>query len=734
MSDQVSYELDIRFPDQSPHRVEIEGKLSLGSSEKSDLCIEDYGLSPVHLSFRTHNGVLSLHNLAGKNKTLLADQELIHGKMYILNIGDELKIGDINIFIREGEQTEETPEELKSLFEDETDPNVEAPTPEKHSIEYEEVNNEDSTESAQEEENSLNFQSINELADDEDDDDEDYEEEAGEKTLVEKLTGIFKFKKTDLKEQIVSNNKNKTIPMVAPGFFTRLFSFLSLLAISYTVVDQIFPIFEVGTFIDKYLLEFKALVSDVPYSKYVTLKILHIVVAYFAIDLITTFLFGVNIAYLLLGVRNDSGAIAKRLKGVLRSIIGLATTPFIIFDLPCIVKKRSLKEFITSSRLHTPSKFLQTIGFLFVFPIFVLSPLYAPLLPHYESFSARNILQQKRVKFSKKEKLIEKEWSNSNISLNFKGSVPSNQLLFPSIKLKKTKADARLKFNSLKKLDSWSSLSMLEEVDLLNYIKEGSDFNPMFSIHYPDLIKSLSKESKSSNLSKLDLIQLEQLLKKSMNLDPLKLHETFLSHGPFLQDLLLINKNLKKSLDISSSEPISIYRDENKLIVSKVNRNSNVFRSRYLIIFNNRTTYLLRSSIPKKYFSVTSKLILNFLQSSTPYSPINYPEEFSWDQALNTLSSIVETKKDLTEDELAKTYEFFFEFSRMYMVELLNLDENKRTKPLNSLVKELKMISSFLEGVLEFNEFNKVEELSSSINRLIENIESNNLSFFSINQ
>ncbi|WP_096909791.1 FHA domain-containing protein [Halobacteriovorax marinus] len=747
MSKDINYELDIRFPDQSPHRVSVVDKLSIGSSEKSDLCVEDYNLSPLHLSFRTHNGVLSIHNLGGKNKTLLGAQELIHGKMYILNIGDELKLGDIEIFIREGDLQEETPEELKNLFEDKTDPVIETEPqdlnefiPEETESEDMELSELDDEEEILEEENEeelspLQFQSIDELSHDEEDeyDDEDYEDDGKEKTLVEKLTGIFKFKQKDLRKEIVAKNKSNSKAPTAPGFFTRFFSFIILLSLSFTIVDQVFPIFEVEQLLSKYVSDLQKIIKPIPYSNYLTSEIIYILATYIAVEILTTLLFGVNIAYLLMGVRSDSGLIASRAKGVLRSILSLMTSPFLIFDLPCIVKKRTLKELLTASRLHTPSRLKQSFGFIILFPLLALLPIYAPLIPQFERFQEREILIQNETRFSKKEEFTKKKWSSLGMGLNFEAKVSNNSLFFPVIKLKKNQAHVSLKLSSKKDVSSWGQLTPMEELSMLSEIKKFTKLNPILGIHYPDLKKDLSKKELSS-LSVSGFEQLYQLIKKSLNLDPLKLQEIFISHGPFLQDILGINQLILSSLNVSDNSSIGVFKNKDKIIISHTNRGPKLIRVKSLIIFKdtNARTYLF--STTKKAFRYSSKIAEHFLQNAFQYEPFENESPLSWDRTIESLSAISKSKKDLSEEELAKNYEFYFEFTRNFLSSLAENEKIDRKEAIADFSKEIQGTIDYIDGILEFSELNKLSELGQSLKRLQENLESDNLGFFSLNQ
>ena len=735
MSNNVTYELDIRFPDQSPHRVNIDGKLSLGSSDKSELCIEDYNLSPLHLSFRTHNGVLSLHNLGGQNKTILGSQELIHGKMYILNVGDELKLGDIEIFIREGEEKEETPDELKELFEEKTDPVLTSPQEELiDTREFEELEEAQELESTTDESDSMNFQSLDELAEDEEDEYEESYEEQESGTLIQKLTNIFKIRKIDVEKDIIANNKNRSIPVVPPGFFVRLFSFLSLLAMSYSIVDQIFPIFEVNSLIEPYILELQKAISAIPYSNILSSQVIKVVAVYIAIEFITTLLLGVNIAYFLFGVRNDNGIFVSRFKGIIRSLLGIITTPLVVFDIPCIIKKKTLKEALSGSRLHSPSRVKQSLGIMILFPILLLSPLYTPVLLNLEKFQPREIFEQKVVEFSKKEELINRKWSSANFNIHFDKEISKNLLVLPTVKMKKNEIQTAIKFMSKKDLNSWATISYEGKNDLISKLAPLIVLNPMFAIHYPDLESELESNKEIQTFSVGAFKQLTALIRNSLNLDPLNIKEVFMGHGPFVQDLMALNQLVLESLSVSDATSLSFFSNKDKILVSNTIQSKNSVRTEYLVILKSGVSLSYRSIASKKYSRLTSRMIEHFFQNTTAYTRIKHIDIFNWATTIDLLTSIIETKKDLTESELAKSYEYYFEFTRNYLKTLLDQDEDERAAIKELLVSELTNTQEFLESTLEFNNFSKVSELNGSLERLKENFKEENLNFFSINK
>lgn len=102
------------------------------------------------------------------------------------------------------------------------------------------------------------------------------------------------------------------------------------------------------------------------------------------VRLITTLLFGVSISEGVLGVRSHGNTIWKRLGGVLRVVLGIFTGPFLIFDVPAIVSRRTFKEFMTFTHTYLTSKFIAILGTILYLPLLVALSLLSPLLQGLE--------------------------------------------------------------------------------------------------------------------------------------------------------------------------------------------------------------------------------------------------------------------------------------------------------------------------------------------------------------
>ncbi|MDH4466475.1 MAG: FHA domain-containing protein, partial [Bacteriovoracaceae bacterium] len=76
------------------------------------------------------------------------------------------------------------------------------------------------------------------------------------------------------------------------------------------------------------------------------------VAAFLIIRVISSFIFGVTIGQVLCGVQSEGNIFFKRIFAVVREILGILTGPFLIFDLPALFAKKTIKEILSLSKLY----------------------------------------------------------------------------------------------------------------------------------------------------------------------------------------------------------------------------------------------------------------------------------------------------------------------------------------------------------------------------------------------
>ena len=94
------YFIDIIPPEGEPESFSLTHKIIIGGSDGADIVFKDFELKDIHCILKSQNELLSINNFGEKGTTLLNDFPLLPGKMYILDHGDEISLGEIKFIIK----------------------------------------------------------------------------------------------------------------------------------------------------------------------------------------------------------------------------------------------------------------------------------------------------------------------------------------------------------------------------------------------------------------------------------------------------------------------------------------------------------------------------------------------------------------------------------------------------------------------------------------------------------
>lgn len=338
-------------------------QLTIGS-EVGNIVIADTSVSPRHCTFILQEEVVSVVDHGSIAGTFINGQKIPAGRYIILEETDTIKVGDLEV------QVNIVTEAVEETFE-EADTQEEA---------------EDNSDEVLEEE----------LAEEEE------EVEAPSKfAFFKKFLPVKKAPPKKKLQAVVSINS-----LYATNSLVRLFAVIGDLLIAY-ILYVIFSPFD----------EFRTFVSDVPvvlgnmldiewgglwatlneeyaflgemlkdlYTFFsVTFHFGPLFLLFIMVRLVSTLLFGVSASEAVFGVRSHGNSIWKRVGGFLRVIIGIFTGPFLIFDTPAIVSRKTFKEFMTFTHTYLSSKFIAILGVLLYLPLLIALALLSPLLQGLE--------------------------------------------------------------------------------------------------------------------------------------------------------------------------------------------------------------------------------------------------------------------------------------------------------------------------------------------------------------
>jgi hypothetical protein len=109
-----------------------------------------------------------------------------------------------------------------------------------------------------------------------------------------------------------------------------------------------------------------------------------LVVMFLLVRLTSTLIFGVSISELFLGVGSKGNILWKRIGGGLRVLVGIITGPFLVFDIPAVISRRTFKEFLTFTHTFVNSKFWTILGAIVLLPTLLALALISPMIQGFE--------------------------------------------------------------------------------------------------------------------------------------------------------------------------------------------------------------------------------------------------------------------------------------------------------------------------------------------------------------
>lgn len=166
-----------------------------------------------------------------------------------------------------------------------------------------------------------------------------------------------------------------TLYFIAPFFdFVKYFAKIDSLVIA----SQDFIV----RFISQNVPALNELVALIFNNQFFLFQAVHLYVVFFLLDLISHLLLGVSIPAFLCGVSVEDNPISVRVNGAFRSVIGNLTFPFSVLDLPIIFNIKSVKEWITFTRLEYQSEKFKFVGLTILLPTTIILSIYAPISIH----------------------------------------------------------------------------------------------------------------------------------------------------------------------------------------------------------------------------------------------------------------------------------------------------------------------------------------------------------------
>ena len=576
---ELAYSLDLRVPDQDNKRVPVNPLITLGSDQEADICLQNFTLAPKHCVFRVNNEVLSILNLAPDGATKIGKQELGQGKMYIIDKGDEIDLGEMSIYIRrekvplgQGASSEDTAsrkgkgffgklfgKEKKKEVEEEGSADESEGDKTEEGVDLAELSKEESKEEAKR---------LKE---------EEKQSKVREKERVKKEK---KEEKERNKREAV--RKREVARENRPGFIVRSYAFAMNLFLAYNVYKFLVPALHLDKLLKKLYAPFSvhimsiflqlpddylALLGQDNIGILASFKVFQLLMTLLVVDLLSHLLLGTSLPLFLLSVRGTGGAIANRVKGIFRALLGYLLAPFLIFDLPAIFKLRTLKELLTFSDLMLGAKSLRIFSFCVLFPAVFLSGFLAPLATDLSIFKNGQYTPAS-AGFKKKNKEESNLVAISHLlGLQINTFKKENLLLIPSMRLIKKKVVPQLIVFDLKK-KAYASLIAGKEISIEKELAEIQSKDLLLPYLQPEFSDFSKEKENSKELMAVRRNIITNVLALSLSRFPSFIMEHGIFFGPYIDlrkklnaTLLPADDRVITGLNIGGKDYLQILKD-----------------------------------------------------------------------------------------------------------------------------------------------------------------------------
>lgn len=566
----------LEFPQLEGHPTHLlENSLTIGS-ETGDIVLSNDGIAPNHCTINLNHDVLSIIDHGSEQGTLVNGNQISPGKMVFLNPGDKVTIGSIAFDLIERAEADGT----QPVYEAQEFTNTEVGVP--SSVEEHDYQTTGGTQNL-----SLETEGPGGFVPPPVEEEGPLQEGTKEHTLVipdeeppkpKKSFSVGGAKKKGKKNVKKNKKKNKKFASAGSSSKEASNAFLRVLAIIFdgvmiaiihnlasqdpaynqflTDLPNMFMEFATPIYNDflkvhvdmlfemlPELNEVKTLVASFYREEHKSWIQLGMLLILFRMN--TAILFGATLGQCMVGIRAEGSFLRKRLLAIVRSILGFVFLPiFWLVDAPTLFSKRSLKEVLSFTRLHTPSTFMAILSITFFTPILTVAILLGPALRGMNLPQPMEFTPMRKVELG-----VFDESKIDSYSSYFKLGIPAIQVDYILPKFKFTQKGGKKSLTPslimARGEQNQYELKLLKNVSLAKLLNDFVAINPMASLKYPQLnllvtdVANTSGNFKTAPYSQIAVAQeFNKLLQGSMSLLNLEQPELLINfvqdHGPFI--------------------------------------------------------------------------------------------------------------------------------------------------------------------------------------------------------
>lgn len=491
---ELMYILDVKANDQSPRKIVVHDHLLAGLDPRNDLVLVDPKIGPKHFLFKTKDGLLTLQFLGAEHTTFLNTLPLESGKMYVVERGDTLKCGRVEICIHQDLLAIRPPSEIRA-------------NPLQRELP-----------------NALNLKAVGESA-------------ARPVTSEERKTNITEMKTTTSAPEKTTGKKNaaSALSSTFPKVLLMIYGFIFDVTATYFVLTSLLPFTGFLSLAQSLLYPLtdffnQTLIPDHPeYASYKVLSSLEFLVAFHLVMISCSLLLGNTPGAFLLGLKPvKKSFLGNRFKAYVYSLLNIALLPLILFDIP-LFRGNTIKEALSFFKRVPSSSLLFRVTRTTVAPSLIVFFLLSPLFLKFP-YSAV-IVEEKPLSPKYKETHIRYVNSlSSTLGSELHGELNSQYSLVPFFKPGKI-GMALFEHVTGQTLIA-EETSRLKTQEALFKLRFGS---PLSSLYLPNEL--LSNE------------RLKTLAFKSLMISPLHFKQALLDFGPFFANGLLFKQDFVSLFD-----------------------------------------------------------------------------------------------------------------------------------------------------------------------------------------
>ena len=275
--------------------------------------------------------------------------------------------------------------------------------------------------------------------------------------------------------------------------------------------------------------------------------------------IVFTLLLGRSLGQFLIGIGANKGEIFKRIMGGVRELVSVVTSPFLVFDFPTFISKRSFKEVITGTQLYLFSRLNSIFLTIMLFPL--LSYIYF-LSPLYKGLTELPVISVSKISHKKDKSQWEYQNKSYSSLLGLSYDLNDELLTFPALRIE-TDGKRRFLTFGMGFIDlrngNFLTIGSVTDFSLNEFYQAFIKENKLAEYFWPNIHghavmskhnnKSIKKDDK---LSPKVVEETYEVIKGAFQTNISNFHEFLIEHGPIFAG----HRDFREKLNYVYKDPV----------------------------------------------------------------------------------------------------------------------------------------------------------------------------------